>query len=81
MFLYEALILGIIGAVIGGIMSVVIGYTVVSAMIGNTAYFLPESIVYIPAGMLIGMIVCIVSGLYPAWRASNMDPIDALRNE
>ena len=82
MFLYEAFILGIIGAVIGGIMSVIIGYSVVSAMIGNTSYFfLPESIVYIPAGMFIGMIVCIVSGLYPAWRASNMDPIDALRNE
>ena len=82
MFLYEAFILGIIGAVIGGIMSVIIGYSVVSAMIGNTAYFfLPDSIVYIPAGMLIGMIVCIVSGLYPAWRASNMDPIEALRNE
>jgi putative ABC transport system permease protein len=82
MFLYEALILGIIGAGIGGIMSVIIGYSVVSAMIGNTAYFfLPESIVYIPAGMIIGMIVCIVSGLYPAWRASNMDPIDALRSE
>jgi putative ABC transport system permease protein len=82
MFLYEAFILGIIGAVIGGIMSVIIGYSVVSAMIGNTSYFfLPESMVYIPAGMLIGMIVCIVSGLYPAWRASNMDPIDALRNE
>jgi putative ABC transport system permease protein len=82
MFLYEAFILGIIGAVIGGIMSVIIGYSVVSAMIGNTSYFfLPESIVYIPAGMLIGMIVCIVSGLYPAWRASKMDPIDALRNE
>ena len=82
MFLYEAFILGMIGAVIGGIMSIVIGYSVVSAMIGNTSYFfLPESIVYIPAGMLIGMIVCIVSGLYPAWRASNMDPIDALRNE
>jgi putative ABC transport system permease protein len=82
MFLYEAFILGIIGAVIGGIMSIIIGYSVVSAMIGNTAYFfLPESMVYIPGGMFIGMIVCIVSGLYPAWRASNMDPIDALRNE
>ena len=82
MFLYEAFILGVIGAVIGGIMSVIIGYSVVSAMIGNTAYFfLPESIVYIPAGMIIGMIVCIVSGLYPAWKASNMDPIDALRAE
>jgi putative ABC transport system permease protein len=82
MFLYEAFILGIIGAVIGGIMSTIIGYSVVSAMIGNTAYFfLPESIVYIPAGMFIGMIVCIGSGLYPAWRASNLDPIDALRSE
>ncbi len=82
MFLYEAFILGIIGAGIGGIMSLIIGYSVVSAMIGNTAYFfLPESIIYIPYGMIIGMIVCVVSGLYPAWRASNMDPIDALRNE
>jgi putative ABC transport system permease protein len=82
MFLYEALILGIIGAGIGGVMSIIIGYTVVSAMIGNTAYFfMPESMVYIPAGMMIGMTVCIVSGLYPAWRASNMDPIDALRSE
>ncbi len=82
MFLYEAFILGIIGAIIGGIMSIVIGYSVVSAMIGNTAYFfLPESIMYVPAGMIIGVVVCVASGLYPAWRASNMDPIDALRSE
>jgi putative ABC transport system permease protein len=82
MFLYEAFILGIIGAIIGGIMSIVIGYSVVSAMIGNTAYFfLPESLVYVPAGMLIGVVVCVASGLYPAWKASNMDPIEALRAE
>jgi putative ABC transport system permease protein len=82
MFLYEAFILGIIGAIIGGVMSIVIGYSVVSAMIGNTAYFfLPESIMYVPAGMIIGVVVCVASGLYPAWRASNMDPIDALRAE
>ncbi|HVN74007.1 MAG TPA: ABC transporter permease [Methanoregula sp.] len=82
MFLYEALILGLIGAGAGGFMSLLIGWSVVSAMIGTTAYFfLPESIVYVPAGMLVGMVVCIASGLYPAWRASNMDPIDALRSE
>ena len=82
MFLYEALILGILGGGVGGLCSLVIGYSVVSAMIGTTAYFfLPESIVYIPGGMIIGMCVCVVSGLYPAWRASNMDPIDALRSE
>ncbi|MFA4877540.1 MAG: ABC transporter permease [Methanoregula sp.] len=82
MFLYEAFILGILGAVIGGIGSLIIGYSVVSYMIGTTKYFfLPDSIIYVPAGMLIGIIVCVISGLYPAWRASNMDPIDALRSE
>jgi len=82
MFLYEAFILGIIGAIVGGIGSLVIGYSVVSAMIGTTDYFfLPESIAYIPIGMIVGIIVCIISGLYPAWHASNMDPIDALRSE
>ena len=82
MFLYEAFILGIIGAIFGGICSLIIGYSVVGAMIGSTAYFfLPESIIYVPEGMAIGVIVCVVSGLYPAWRASNMDPIDALRAE
>lgn len=82
MFVYEAVILGILGAAVGGAMSLVIGYSVVSAMIGTTDYYLlPESIAYIPIGMVIGMVVCVVSGLYPAWRASNMDPIDALRSE
>ena len=82
MFLYEALILGLIGAVVGGIMSFLIGYTVVLAMIGSTAYFFrPESLIYIPYGMIIGVVVCVASGMYPAWMASNMDPIDALRNE
>ena len=82
MFLYEALILGLIGAVVGGIMSFIIGYSVVSAMTGSTAYyFRPESLIYIPYGMIIGVVVCVVSGLYPAWAASNMDPIDALRSE
>ena len=82
MFLYEALILGIIGAVVGGIMSFVIGYSVVNAMIGTTQYlFQPASLIYIPYGMVIGVVVCVASGMYPAWAASNMDPIDALRSE
>jgi putative ABC transport system permease protein len=82
MFVYEAVILGILGAGIGGVMSLVIGYSVVDAMMGTTEFFfLPDSLLYIPEGMLIGIVVCVLSGLYPAWRASNMDPIDALRSE
>jgi putative ABC transport system permease protein len=82
MFLYEAVILGILGASVGGVGSLIIGYSVVSFMIGTTKYFfLPASIIYIPMGMAIGLVVCVLSGMYPAWKASNMDPIDALRAE
>jgi putative ABC transport system permease protein len=82
MFVYEAVILGLLGAGIGGVMSLVIGYSVVDAMMGTTEFFfLPDSLIYVPEGMLIGMVVCVLSGLYPAWKASNMDPIDALRSE
>ena len=82
MFMYEAVILGILGAGLGGMMSLVIGYSVVDAMMGTTEFFfLADSLIYIPEGMLVGMVVCVISGFYPAWRASNMDPIDALRSD
>jgi putative ABC transport system permease protein len=82
MFVYEAFILGLLGAVIGGVCSLIIGYSVVDAMIGTTDYFFMfDSIIYVPIGMAIGIVVCVISGVYPAWKASNMDPIDALRSE
>lgn len=82
MFLYEAFILGIVGGGFGAAASFVIGYSVVSALLGTTQYyFLWENLIYLPIGMAVGIGVCVLSGVYPAWRASNMDPIDALRAE
>ena len=82
MFLYEAAIIGFIGAGIGATFSVLTGYLIVLLLFGNTTYFFtPASLIYIPQGMLIGIGTCILSGIYPAWRAANLDPIEALRAE
>ncbi len=80
MFLYEAIILGLVGAGIGAVMSITLGWLVVLAMVGTTQYFFTyQSLIYVPVSMVIGIAICIFSGVYPAWRAANLDPIEALR--
>ncbi len=82
MFLYEAFLLGFLGSAIGGILSFGGGYVALLIMLQDTAYlFAPSSLVYIPYGMLFGIGTSLVSGLYPAWKAANLNPIDALRYE
>jgi putative ABC transport system permease protein len=82
MFLYEAIILGVVGSIIGGVLSLLGGYAISSMLLQTTKYlFVPSSMIHIVYGMSFGIIICLICGIYPAWRAANLNPIDALRHE
>ncbi|NMB78700.1 MAG: ABC transporter permease [Methanomicrobiales archaeon] len=82
MFLYEALILGVVGSIIGGLLSLLGGYAISTLMLQTTKYlFVPSSLIHIVYGMTFGIVICLICGIYPAWRAANLNPIDALRHE
>ncbi len=82
MFIYEALILGVVGAVIGGVLSFGTGYLMTAVLVGSPDYlYNVKSLLYIVFGMAFGIITSVASGIYPAWKAAHLNPIQALRHE
>jgi len=82
LFLTEALILGVIGSVIGGALSFLGGYSIDMLILKTAKYvFVPSSILYVVLGISFGIITALISALYPAWKASKLEPIEALRYE
>jgi len=82
MFIFEAVIIGVVGSVIGGLLSIVAGYAISSLMFKTTEYlFTIASMLSVAEGVGFGIVICLLCGLYPAWQAANLNPIDALRHE
>ena len=82
MFLYEAGIIGFFGALVGVIFSLGVSALLFLLLKLDLSVMLyPSVLLYIPIGIAVGLIVCLVSGFYPAWRASNLNPVDAMGNE
>ena len=82
MFIYEAAIIGVIGSVVGGILSIFTGYLVSALMLGSTKYLITTAnALSVGEGVFFGIVICLACGIYPAWQAANLNPIDALRHE
>lgn len=76
-FLIEAIIIGQIGGIVGIVFGVLFGN--VTAFFLSTGFTVPWMWLFI--GVALCFVVSVVSGYYPAKKASELDPIDALRYE
>ena len=67
---------------VGGVVGVAIG-----AVLTWIVYFLPIglpatlSMVWVFTGFSVSCLIGLIFGIYPAWKAANLDPIEALRYE
>lgn len=96
-FSYQGLIIGMVGTVVGcaggfvivpnlneivGFIENIFGFT---AFPSDVYYLdkLPSEIQYMDSFLIIifSVIICFAASLYPAWRASRLDPVDGLRYE
>ncbi len=76
-FLLESTAMGLLGGIIGASLGsvVVVG---VSALRGWTPVLDPLTPLLAPVG---GAVIGLLSGTYPAWRATRMEPVAALRTQ
>ena len=76
-FLSEAIFTGVVGGVIGALFGFGLSY-IISHFTEVPASASPT------LGVLIvgfAMVTCVISGLHPAWRASKLNPVEALRHD
>jgi putative ABC transport system permease protein len=76
-FLLESVVLSLVGGCAGIILGVVVGDLVAARLKADAIFPLG----WASAGVLVCTVIGVGFGLYPAWKAASLDPIEALRHE
>ncbi len=80
MLLTEAGFLGLVGGLAGAVVSLGVGFVIFEALVGDPMGALAwNSSRYLVYGVGFALAASLLSGLYPAWKAANERPVDALR--
>ncbi len=76
-FLFESIMISLLGAFFGIIIGILLGNIV--SILMHTGFVIPWAWVFL--GIIICSLVGLAAGLYPAVKASRLNPIEALRYE
>lgn len=76
-FLVEAMTLSLLGGLIG----VAIGYMIAFVVRGATPLVTATPLWSVVLGLLVSISIGLFFGIYPAWKAAKLDPIESLRYE
>ncbi|WAC12703.1 ABC transporter permease [Dyadobacter pollutisoli] len=78
-FLIEAIVVCIIGGVGGLFLGIIIGNVISNSISSGSSFVIPW--LWMAMGIAVCVFVGVLSGIYPAIKASRLDPIEALRYE